>query len=47
MVKLLAGKFVNSAELFDPSSVDVTAHVLEAWALMGKTLEDSYLEKAL
>lgn len=43
LVKVAAGKFVDSAELFDPSSVDVTAHVLEAWGLMGYTKEHEHV----
>lgn len=46
-VKLVAGAFQNSGELFDASSVDVTAHVLEGWAVSGYTLGDKHVRKAI
>ena len=46
-VKLVAGAFQNSGELFDASSVDVTAHVLEGWGLSGYKLSDKHVRKAI
>lgn len=46
-VKLVAGSFQNSAELFDSSSVDVTAHILEGWAASGYTLKDTHVKRAI
>lgn len=46
-VKLVAGAFQNSGELFDSSSVDVTAHVLEGWAASGYSLSDKHVRKAI
>jgi squalene-hopene/tetraprenyl-beta-curcumene cyclase len=46
-VRLFAGAFMNSAELFDQSSVDVTAHILEGWAESGYGLKDRHVKKAM
>lgn len=46
-VRLIAGAFKNSAELFDESSVDVTAHILEGWSMSGYTLHDKHVRKAI
>jgi squalene-hopene/tetraprenyl-beta-curcumene cyclase len=46
-IRAFAGKFDNSAELVDDSSVDVTAHILEGWALSGYRLSDSHVKKAI
>ncbi|RNA09807.1 squalene-hopene cyclase [Brachionus plicatilis] len=47
LIKLFAGKFQNSAEIFDASSVDVTAHILEGWAESGYTLKDKHVQMAI
>lgn len=47
LIKLFAGKFQNSAEIFDASSVDVTAHILEGWAESGYTLKDRHIQMAV
>lgn len=47
LIKLFAGKFQNSAEIFDASSVDVTAHILEGWAESGYTLKDRHVQMAV
>eukprot|EP01016_Furgasonia_blochmanni_P046533 TRINITY_DN6722_c0_g2_i6.p1 TRINITY_DN6722_c0_g2~~TRINITY_DN6722_c0_g2_i6.p1 ORF type:complete len:680 (+),score=203.09 TRINITY_DN6722_c0_g2_i6:64-2103(+) len=47
VVKWIAGSFSNSAEIFDQSSVDVTAHVLEGWGKTGHTLKDRHVQEAI
>ena len=47
IVRLFAGNFQNSAEIFDSSSVDVTAHILEGWAESGHSLNDVHVQKAI
>ena len=46
-IALFAGKLVDSAELFDQSSVDVTAHILEGWGHSGYTLNDYHVKEAI
>lgn len=41
LVNLLAKQFADSAEIFDPSSVDVTGHVMECWGRAGYDLHNS------
>ncbi|KAJ4457911.1 putative squalene-tetrahymanol cyclase [Paratrimastix pyriformis] len=41
LVKEVAAQFADSAELFDPSTVDVTAHIMEAFASVGQTAANS------
>lgn len=41
LLKLFEGKFENSADLFDPSSPDVTGHVLEALGNLGYNMDNS------
>ncbi|CAF0782351.1 unnamed protein product [Brachionus calyciflorus] len=47
LIRVFAGKFQNSAEIFDASSVDVTAHILEGWAESGYTLKDKHVQMAI
>lgn len=47
VVRTIAGRFTNSAEIFDESSVDVTAHILEGWAECGYTTNDKHVRNAL
>jgi squalene-hopene/tetraprenyl-beta-curcumene cyclase len=47
VVRLFAGNFQNSAEIFDASSVDVTAHILEGWAESGYSLSDNHVKRAI
>ena len=37
----------NSAEIFDPSSADVTTHIMEGFAEVGETLEHPTMQRAL
>jgi squalene cyclase len=37
----------NSAEIFDPSSPDVTTHILEGLASTGETLDHPLVEHAI
>ncbi len=39
--------FCDFGEVLDPPSVDVTAHVIEAFSYLGKTLEDEAIKKAI
>lgn len=39
--------FADFGELLDPASVDVTAHVLEALAIQGRSMGDLVIDKAL
>jgi len=45
LVKEIAAQFADSAELFDPSTVDVTAHVMEAFAANDMTVANSNLQR--
>ena len=47
LLKLLAGKIADSAEIFDQSSVDLTAHVMEAWADYGYNHTEPFMQKAI
>ena len=47
VVRLFAGNFQNSAEIFDASSVDVTAHILEGWVESGYTMKDTHVQRAI
>ena len=48
LMRWLAGDFDNSAaQVFDESSADVTAHVLEAWAVSGFCASDRPVERAM
>jgi squalene-hopene/tetraprenyl-beta-curcumene cyclase len=47
VVRLFAGNFQNSAEIFDASSVDVTAHILEGWAESGYSSSENHVKKAI
>lgn len=47
LIRVFAGKFQNSAEIFDASSVDVTAHILEGWAESGYTIKDTHVVSAI
>jgi squalene cyclase len=37
----------NSAEIFDPSSPDVTTHIMEGLAATGETLHSPFVEKSI
>jgi len=47
LISFLAGKIADSAEIFDQSSVDLTSHVLEAWAEYGFDLQHPSVQKAI
>lgn len=47
LVSYFAGKIADSAEIFDQSSVDLTSHVLETWALYGFGLDHPSVKKAI
>ena len=47
IIGFLAGKIADSAEIFDQSSVDLTSHVLEAWADYGMKLDHPAAQKAI
>ena len=47
LISLIAGKIADSAEIFDQSSVDLTSHVLEAWADYGLKLDHPAVQKAI
>jgi len=47
LISMIAGKIADSAEIFDQSSVDLTSHVLEAWADYGLKLDHPAVQKAI
>lgn len=47
LIELLASQFAGSAEIFDPSSVDVTAHVLESFGAIGINVTHPGVQKAV
>eukprot|EP01105_Mastigella_eilhardi_P027789 TRINITY_DN8780_c0_g1_i1.p1 TRINITY_DN8780_c0_g1~~TRINITY_DN8780_c0_g1_i1.p1 ORF type:complete len:651 (-),score=160.05 TRINITY_DN8780_c0_g1_i1:127-2079(-) len=47
VIGVVASQFADSAEIFDPSSVDVTAHVLEAWGTVGMNTTNQFVMNAI
>ena len=46
MIFKLAG-ITDSAEIFDPSCADLTAHVIEGFAFNGVNLNDKTIQRAI
>ena len=46
-IKYFTKHYMDSTELFDESCVDITAHVLDAWAEIGYKLTDAHVKKAV
>jgi len=46
-IRWFVKSFLDSAELFDQSSVDLTGHILEGWGDSGYTLEEPFVQRAI